>query len=72
MPSRMGNPIVFGQDLLTFSRLMALPLNRNDGRRRAPRLVFQAQELWADTRWRSIDPEQTAVEWLRQGMPNAA
>ena len=31
-----------------------------------------ATELWADTHWRSIEPEQAAVEWLRQGMPNTA
>jgi len=31
-----------------------------------------AIELWADERWRSIEPEQAAVDWLRQGMPNAA
>jgi len=31
-----------------------------------------ATELWADTHWRSIEHEQAAVEWLRQGMPNAA
>lgn len=31
-----------------------------------------ATELWADVRWRSIEPERAAVEWLRQGMPNAA
>ena len=31
-----------------------------------------AQELWGDDHWRVIEPEQAAVEWLRQGMPNAA
>ena len=29
-----------------------------------------ATELWADARRRSIEPEQTAGDWLRQGMPN--
>lgn len=31
-----------------------------------------AEELWRDDRWRHLDPEQAAVEWLRQGIPNAA
>jgi hypothetical protein len=31
-----------------------------------------AAELWADERWRLLEPEQAAVEWLRQGIPQAA
>jgi hypothetical protein len=31
-----------------------------------------ASELWAERHWRSIEPEQAAVAWLRQGMPNGA
>jgi len=31
-----------------------------------------ARQLWRDERWRNQDPEQAAVEWLRQGIPNAA
>jgi hypothetical protein len=26
----------------------------------------------ADTYWRGIEPKQSAVKWLRQGMTNAA
>jgi len=31
-----------------------------------------AAELWDDTRWRDLEPEQAAVDWLRQGIPHAA
>ena len=31
-----------------------------------------AGELWAQERWRALEPEQAAVEWLRQGIPHAA
>ena len=31
-----------------------------------------ATELWAVAHLRNMEPEKEAVEWLRQGMPNAA
>jgi hypothetical protein len=31
-----------------------------------------ASEPCAEGHWQSIEPEQAAIEWLRQGMPNVA
>lgn len=31
-----------------------------------------ARELWESARWREMEPEQAAHEWLRQGIPDAA
>jgi len=31
-----------------------------------------AASLWQEERWRCLEPEQAAVQWLRQGIPNAA
>jgi len=31
-----------------------------------------AAELWGNERWRQLEPERAAVEWLRQGIPQAA
>jgi hypothetical protein len=29
-----------------------------------------ATNIQSDSRWRELEPERAAVEWLRQGMPN--
>ena len=31
-----------------------------------------ASELWNDPRWRTMEPERAAAEWLSQGIPSAA
>jgi hypothetical protein len=31
-----------------------------------------AGDLWSDPRWRAMEPEQAAAEWLSQGIPSAA
>lgn len=31
-----------------------------------------ARDLWRAAHWRAMEPERAALEWLRQGMPNAA
>lgn len=36
------------------------------------RLDDLALDLAREARWRSLEPEQAALEWLRQGIPNAA
>jgi hypothetical protein len=30
-----------------------------------------AAELWVNDRWRGREPEEAAVEWVRQGIPHA-
>lgn len=29
-----------------------------------------ASDLWNDPRWKAMEPETAAVEWLRQGIPD--
>jgi hypothetical protein len=31
-----------------------------------------ARQLFDDERWRAKEPEEAALEWVRQGSPNAA
>ena len=30
-----------------------------------------AGELWADERWKSLEPECAAAQWLEQGVPES-
>ncbi|MBA3599277.1 MAG: hypothetical protein H0W40_18160 [Methylibium sp.] len=32
-------------------------------------LAEVAAELWAQERWRTLEPEEAATAWLRQGIP---
>jgi hypothetical protein len=36
------------------------------------RLDDLAIDLSRDDRWRALEPQRAAVEWLRQGIPSAA
>ena len=42
------------------------PRVRREQRDEAPR------ELWEQEKWRNQEPEDAALDWLRQGIPNAA
>lgn len=33
-------------------------------------LADTARDLWLEPRWREMEPEVAAVQWLRQGIPS--
>lgn len=35
-------------------------------------LAEVAEQIWTDARWRELEPETAAVQWLRQGIPTIA
>ncbi len=32
-------------------------------------LLHVAESLWAEEKWRAMDPAEAAVQWLAQGIP---
>ena len=35
-------------------------------------LAEVAEQIWVEERWRDLEPEVAAVQWLRQGIPTVA
>jgi hypothetical protein len=42
------------------------------GRLAGSDLAEVAEQIWVEERWRDLEPEVAAVQWLRQGIPTVS